>query len=1019
MRDSSYQSSKQHKQMFSRGGEKKVMKKSLSLLLALAMVFSLFAGVVSAADDTLTTQQKFEALKAKGIFAGKGANQDPALDDNMTRAEGARIVALLTGAEGIGPTDTRVVTEKPFPDVEIDAWYAEEIDAVKDLGLFEGYEDGTFRPDENFTVQQLAVVIAKVLGLEPVEDAEVDGAASWAAGYIQALIDNGIQFPTNYTEFATRGQLVEATYAADQIINPEEPAKVSVVSAKATGVQKVLVTLDKAVDTEKATLSLKRNNSNVATKTVWAEDGKSATLELETKIMEGDYTVTLAGLDNDEIATREATFKGENERVVKLEFVAPSDYLPYAPKVSVQFRAVNQYDEPVSLAAGSFNAYSTTGTANVKKDANGNLYVEIATNGPNLTQNVSQISINVINTDSQISINKIFTLGSQPYVAKVELGDVVYSNGEDYLSKQGDKAVIELIQLDQYGHRITDDSLPLFNATGTIIPYLPEFEEVKIEDDNDDKIRDVVVKLKENAKASGEYTVTVFGGVSASKTINVKATNYAATIEFDTSKVLAEGDKDRYIPIIAYDKDGNKLSAQDIVDNYEEGHFQISTSGNLTLYTGTTKPTLAKNPNGQQAVVKAGEHKGKLYIEEVGLKGLANIHVNITPTSANGIMFNKSYQINIHEKRYPVGLKVIEDNAAKAIPFEGNVNSKLKLVAIDQHGDEYDLTTGEIRETNRTVTYDVYVEVLKNTGGVIFSDKNDGTGNQIPVGSSLALSNVLNKDWYFFAADGTPANEEFKVKISLRKIGWDPDAKVPTATVHDESVASVTKSMRVIPTNTKLTYNVKNIDTLFAAQDDPTYDGGPHDNVAQSKHARTVEIEAKDNSGDTVALPSDYVIGVSPADPKIVDTDSERKIIGNRAGTTQLAITHKRVDGTTNTVYKEVTVKDDRLTVASLSSKSERNDFELVDLDNADVAVIMDLAVKDNYNTEYKEDAILEYDKHLGIRYSVSDFQGITVRVDNKTGKLEVTSGGASGSSFVLTASSPNGLTTVTPVIVK
>ncbi|XID91114.1 S-layer homology domain-containing protein [Paenibacillaceae bacterium WGS1546] len=988
------------------------MKKSLSLLLSLALVFGLFQSMAAAADSNLTTAQKYDELVNKGVLKGTTSG-DRELERTLTRAEFATIAIAIAG----------LAEEKPaqatFSDVASNQWWYGAIEAAAKAELVNGTGAGKFEPRNNVTIEQVIQVAAKIVDLEPVEDAEVEGASSWAQGYIQAALDAGlIAEGLNYTADATRGQTIEVAYSAHQVLNPTEPAKVSI-SAKAAGVQKVAVTLDKAVDTEKATLTLQRNSSNVATKTVWAEDKKSATLELENaKIIEGDYTVTLGGISEDEIANGTASFKGENEKVVKLDFVAPSDTIAYAPKVRIQFQALNQYDEDVSLSAGSFSAYSTSpGGANVTKDANGNLYVVLKTDdsedtSPTIIPNVSQVSVNVVNTESQMTINKVFKVGSKPYVAKVELGDVTYSNGEAYLNKSGDKAVIELIQYDQYGHRITEESGTLFNATANVVPYLAELGTPDLVDDNDDQILDVVVTLGSDAKVSGEYTVSVFGGNTASTTINVKATQYAATVELDTSVTLAAGDSGKYIGVTAYDKEGNKLSAQDIVSNYQEGHIQFTASSNLEF--GAVSATLAGNADNvegrastQWAVVKAGEHKGKLYIAEVAnTRGQANIFVNITPTSANGILFNKNFTFNIQDKRYPVGLRVTEDNAKKAIPdytdtTTGDASSTLKLKAIDQFGDNISGAIGEIRESTRTVTYDVYVEVVSQLGGVSFS---------APLGQSLDLGAVLNETALnFTAAHDAAVNDHYKVKISLRKLHWTNGAP---GDVIDPAVSSFTKEMRVIDRNSRLTYEIGGIDTLFAAIDDPAMDGDADDET-KSKHRRTVSISAKDGSGDKVALPAGYVTGVASSDSRIVVTDQRTDILGNRAGKTQIAITHKRADGGSQTLYKEVEVKADPISVASLSANATKQTTDLTD-----AATVMNLKVKDNYNTEYTGDEIADYDAVLGIRYSISDIQatnGGWVRV-NHAGAITF-SNQADVQSFTLTASAPNGQIAVTAVI--
>ena len=195
-----------------------MMRKNLSrMLVILLMSTFLFPTVGNAADAPLTAQQKYDALAAKGIFAGM-TDGSAALDQNMNRAQFARVSALILGLDGIGETDTKVVTRNPFSDVELGTWYVEEIAAAKEAGVFVGNADGTFNPRGDITVQELAVVATNLLGLEKVEDAKVDGAADWAAGYIQAILDAKLDFPTNYTEAAQRANLADLAYLAEPVI---------------------------------------------------------------------------------------------------------------------------------------------------------------------------------------------------------------------------------------------------------------------------------------------------------------------------------------------------------------------------------------------------------------------------------------------------------------------------------------------------------------------------------------------------------------------------------------------------------------------------------------------------------------------------------------------------------------------------------------------------------------------------------------------------------------------------------
>lgn len=81
--------------------------------------------------------------------------------DSITRAEFAKIVCTVFGLE----VNTNAQVE-PFNDVADDAWYAKYIAALYNAKgvnkgtIINGYEDGTFRPNEKITRQEAAKIIA-------------------------------------------------------------------------------------------------------------------------------------------------------------------------------------------------------------------------------------------------------------------------------------------------------------------------------------------------------------------------------------------------------------------------------------------------------------------------------------------------------------------------------------------------------------------------------------------------------------------------------------------------------------------------------------------------------------------------------------------------------------------------------------------------------------------------------------------------------------------------------------------
>lgn len=201
------------------------MKKIIGIMLVVFLIGSFLfpTGRYTLNASELTAQEKYDALVAKGIF--EGINGEAKLDQDMNRAQFARVAALILGLDGIGTPDTKVVKEAPFSDVSLSSWYVEEIAAAKEAHIMVGNADGTFNPRGDISVQELAIATVRMLNLEPVEGAEVTGAADWAAGYIQAIINAGVDFPTNYTEPASRKLLVTISFQTEIIIAESKVAE--------------------------------------------------------------------------------------------------------------------------------------------------------------------------------------------------------------------------------------------------------------------------------------------------------------------------------------------------------------------------------------------------------------------------------------------------------------------------------------------------------------------------------------------------------------------------------------------------------------------------------------------------------------------------------------------------------------------------------------------------------------------------------------------------------------------------
>ena len=171
-------------------------------------------------------------------------------EEAATKAAELLEANYVTESNGIGifaPSASWTAADHPeqatFPDVDDSQWYAKSIYRSVKLGLFSGYSDGTFGPNNTLTRGQLAVVLWRYLdpddaaaydkasaknetGMSDVADAAYyTGAANWAVknGVITGM-DNGTKFDPIGT--VTAEQLCSILYKATKAEAPEGTSKV-------------------------------------------------------------------------------------------------------------------------------------------------------------------------------------------------------------------------------------------------------------------------------------------------------------------------------------------------------------------------------------------------------------------------------------------------------------------------------------------------------------------------------------------------------------------------------------------------------------------------------------------------------------------------------------------------------------------------------------------------------------------------------------------------------------------------
>ena len=112
-------------------------------------------------------------------------------EGNITREEVATIFYRVTDK---AITQANFTLENNFSDVEMGRWSNDEISTDAKLGYVNGYEDGTFRPSGMITRAEFVTMASRYWGAEIDNAAEpdfTDVANHWAKGYIHFAVECG------------------------------------------------------------------------------------------------------------------------------------------------------------------------------------------------------------------------------------------------------------------------------------------------------------------------------------------------------------------------------------------------------------------------------------------------------------------------------------------------------------------------------------------------------------------------------------------------------------------------------------------------------------------------------------------------------------------------------------------------------------------------------------------------------------------------------------------------------------
>ena len=164
-------------------------KRACALIVCTAMLLGLLPTIQPQAQAASSTQDmSLDRLVSWGIMRGdQYGNLDPARD--ITRAEFASMLNRTFGYQQTGA--------QPFRDVVTSNWYYDDISIAYTAGYFEGTSNTTASPNSTLTREQAATLLCRNLMLQPLSGEDLAftdsrEASSWSRGYIKAAAEEGI-----------------------------------------------------------------------------------------------------------------------------------------------------------------------------------------------------------------------------------------------------------------------------------------------------------------------------------------------------------------------------------------------------------------------------------------------------------------------------------------------------------------------------------------------------------------------------------------------------------------------------------------------------------------------------------------------------------------------------------------------------------------------------------------------------------------------------------------------------------
>lgn len=586
----------------------KAYKKFVATAATATLVASAIAPVASAATPNFTDvskayQDAVNYLVENGIANGT-TETTFGTSNNISRGDAAVMIANAL------KLDTANAKDAGFQDVN--ARVAGSVNAIVEAGIASGKTATAFDPAAYITRQEMAKMLANAYKLTAKENANFKDVNNNWIGYVSALKEAGITLGKTETTFAptenlTRGEFALFMFRAEG--GAPVAGEVKLNSVTANTAKSLKVDFNQAIDTAKATISVKKGSVVVNVDSIkFADDKKSAVINTTSKLTKGEYTVTVSGLTETALV---GTATAEDEKVAKINVTSTTAPLnPTATTIGgvnyganesafVNYEVLNQYGE--KLSNQSINWTQSTG-GKVADNGSGQLTVGNTSAAGHKFVPGNKVFLTGVYANTATVVNAEVTIGLESKASVAEIKGV-YNNKTKKIEELPAGFDPENYSLlfevkDQYGNKVSSPKLAelTFLSDNPLFVLAPTTEGATTVTIDETVYQAVKLVPGSQAAKGGTANLQIISnntGNVAKYTISANALATVASFKISAPEKLVAGGEKVEVPFTALDQYGKSLTKHSELNGkvtLSEGlSFEKQKDGTTKLYFNAPK----------------------------------------------------------------------------------------------------------------------------------------------------------------------------------------------------------------------------------------------------------------------------------------------------------------------------------------------------------------------------------------------------------------------------------------------